>query len=523
MTLKSTKLHFKRHFLVNFSFLFFLVIGIFFSNLIFMRNEYTQNFQINQKPKKANPQLSPENYDISQYYKIPQNNFLYQPSNNIYDSTLNKALSNVVYQRAFWMWDFTSSSYYKINATLLSIGEKCYVYMQDYCIAELGEHAALKQTEDICDEFDNIIYPQITNLAGNPNGSLGDIDGDPRIIILLSRNPISYYGQRNELDLDYSNMCEMFYIYYKTWIPTIAHEFHHLIWFNNEMDEPHFTLEALAEYSVFYAGYLAPYNNLSPQTNFFLAHPEDSLLYWDMLNSVDYGGAYLFALYLAEHYGLEIIRNLITEPADGAYGIENILKKAGNNITFNELYLNWITTLTLDELGFKNNLYGFKNLDARVTKYTLISESSLNDKVKLYYYGFHVHKLQSPSNQITVEIRKELNKTIGLSIAFNDDLGWHIYQNLHNKGAELITEDIFGSEIDELFIITSYIFDQTPLHPSENGLGPFTYIEIFIGYIKLESNISFLKILGSFTLFLITIILIIIMRKYKIKNQNNQL
>ncbi len=226
----------------------------------------------------------------------------------------------------------------------------------------------------------------------------------------------------------------------------------------------------------------------------------------------------MFAFYIAEHYGVDILRNLITEPADGAYGIENVLRRAVNNITFNELYLNWITALTLDELGFNNNLYGFKNLDARVTKYSLIKESSLNDEIKIYYYGFHVHKLQSPSNEFTVKIRKDLDKTIGLSIVFHDALGWHVYQNLHNRGIKLITEDISGSEIDEMYIISSYIFDQTPPPPSENGLGPFTYIEIIIDTITGGSLIPILIISGSFTLILIAIMIIIIKKKYRLKN-----
>ncbi|MFX1315370.1 MAG: hypothetical protein ACFE9T_05865 [Promethearchaeota archaeon] len=482
-----------------------------------MRNEYVQKSQINQKPKKTDLQIYKENYDILQHNYIPQHAFLPKPSNNIQDSILNKPFFNIKYQREFWIYDFTSSSYYKKNAKLFTIGKYCYVYMQDYCIAELGEYAANKQAENICHEFDNIIFPRVTDLAGHPNGTLGDIDGDPRIIILLISNSISYYDQRNELNLDYSNMCEMFYIYYKTGMSTIAHEFHHLIWFNNEMDEPHFTLEALAEYSTYYAGYLTPRNNLSSRSALFLDHPEDSLIYWNMLNSIDYGGVYLFAFYIAEHYGVDILRNLITEPADGAYGIEKVLQRAGYNITFNELYLNWITALTLDELGFNNNLYGFKNLNARVTKYTLIRESSLMDKVKLYYYGFHVHKLLSPSNEFIVEIRKDLDKTIGLSIAFHDASGWHMYQKLLNKENKLTFEHISGFDIDEMYIITSYIFHQTPPLPSENGLGPFTYIEIIIDDSTGDTIVPFLKFIGNFTSILIASMIIIIIVRYILK------
>jgi len=504
LNLNPTKLYFQ------FMIITFLFGVLIFSSWALIENANLFNYQFNQRP---NIQQNSEKYDILQQSDILQQNPFYTPSKNNQSLSQNRNFIEVEYQRSFWMWDFTNSLYYKVNTTLLSIGENCYVYMEKSCMAIVGEQAAIQQGDYVCDEFDNIIYPRITNLAGHPNGTLGDIDGDPRIIILLSTNLISYYSQRNELNLDYSNLCEMFYIYYRTGISTVAHEFHHLIWFNNEMDEPHFTLEALAEYATYHAGYLNPLKNLTSRSALFLEHPEDSLLHWNMLNSIDYGGAYLFAFYIAEQYGVDILRNLITEPADGANGIENVLQRAGNNITFNELYLNWITALTLDELGFNNNLYGFKNLDARVTKYSLIRESSLNDEIKLYYYGFHVHKLQSPSNEFKVKIRKDLDKTIGLSIVFHDALGWHVYQNLHNRGIKLITKDIFGSEIDEMYIISSYIFDQTPPSPSENGLGPFTYIEIIIYTITGGSLIPFLIISGSFTLILIAIMIIIIKKK----------
>lgn len=507
--------------IVNFILLTSLFSGIVTSSCVLIGNEHLLDLQLIQKLQETNSQQDSEKIDILRHSNLSQQNHSYSPSINSQNSSQTSTLLDVGDQRAFWIYEFSSSSYYEIKAKLISIGENCYVYMEDVCIAELGEHAVIIQAENICDEFDYTIYPRIIDLAGHPNGTLGDIDGDPRIIILLSQNPISYYDQRNELQLDYSNLCEMFHIYYKTWIPTIAHEFHHLIWFNNEMDEPHFTLEALAEYAMYYADYLAPYDNLVPQVGIFLDHPEDSLIYWNMLKPIDYGSAYLFAFYIAEHYGISILRNLITEPVDGSHGIELVLQRAGYNITFNELYLNWITALTIDELGFGNKLYGFENIDARVTKYTSVEVPLLNDKVRLYYYGFHVHKIQSPSNEFKIEIRKDLDKTIGISIVLHDTLGWHVYQNLNNKETNLIIDDISGSEIDEFYLITSYIFDQTPPPPSENGLGPFTYIEVIIDNITEDSIIPFLVISGNFSLILIILVIIMIRKSYKLKTQIN--
>ncbi|MFW9905734.1 MAG: hypothetical protein ACFFFH_15480, partial [Candidatus Thorarchaeota archaeon] len=376
------------------------------------------------------------------------------------------------------------------------------IYMEGSCISEMGKTAAIIQSETLCDEFDNIIYPRVTDLAGHPNGTVGDIDGDPRIVILVSHEFTSYYSQTNEQFLDYSNLCEMFYIYHELYnwpdllLRTIAHEFHHLIWFNNEMDEPQFILEGVAEYAMYHCGFLAPYNNLSVRSSNFLSHPEDSLLYFNIESkeglsiAIDYGNGYLFAFYIAEHYGVDILRGLIQEPADGPHGIENVLQTAGYNITFNELYLNWITAITIDELGFGNNLYGFTNLDARISSYTLVNEFPFNNEaLSLRYYGFHIHKLDSPPDNFTIKIKKLSDQTIGISVAIHDTIGWHIYQNLHTEQDTRIFDYIQGNSIKEAYVITTFMWKETPVVTRPNyGLGPLTSIEISISHTPTQIN-----------------------------------
>ncbi|MFX0113754.1 MAG: hypothetical protein ACFFB3_04340 [Candidatus Hodarchaeota archaeon] len=426
-------------------------------------------------------------------FQCPLQNSISRPSQILQNPSQNTPFHEVGFQRPFWVCDFTVPSYSEINATLLAIGEHCYIFMDNSCIAELGEPAAMEQSNFIRDEFDTIIFPRVTDLAGHPNGTLGDIDGDPRIIILLTRNRANYYSELNEFPLDYSNECEMIYIYYRSsstaWhLATVAHEFHHLIWFNHEMDEPQFILEALAQYAEYYAGYLASWDNVNPRVASFLRQPGDSLLHWNFHNAdglsshIDYGSAYLFAFYIAEHYGVEILRNLITEPTDGPHGIEAVLRAAGYDITFNDLYLNWITAVTIDELGFQNDLYGFKEIDARISCYELVEELPLlNEAIAIRYYGFYVHKLQSPPNSFAIQIRKSSNQTIGVSLAVLNDYGWQVHQCLHDEADTIINDHFRGSKIDVAYLITSYVVNHTPTTSrSARGLGVSTNIEISV-------------------------------------------
>ena len=411
------------------------------------------------------------------------------PSWKVPSGELMSREGSVGEQRNFWIQDFTDFTHYEVHATLLAIGDYSAVFITNTCISSVGEGAAIQFAENICDAFDSTIYPKITDLAGHPNGTLGDIDGDPRTVILLSANPVSYYSQYNELPASpsnpYSNECEMVYIYYWTWLlPTIAHEFHHLIWFNTEMDEQQFALEGLATYAEYYAGYLESDENLEPRVPDFLAHPEDSLLYWNgfedagLPSAIDYGGAYLFTFYIAEKYGVDILRTLITEPTDGPAGIEATLQAAGHALSFNDLYLDWMTAITLDELGFGNNLYGFEGLDARIHRNLLLPVPSFQYSLSLRYYGSQAYEIMFPSDTTSVRIQKTSNTTIGLSLTVHDAVGWHIRQQILYDEQTNFTDNIEGAGIDALYIIATFLSNTTPPGHREYGLGPSTIIRL---------------------------------------------
>ncbi|MFX1544453.1 MAG: hypothetical protein ACFFCR_15705, partial [Promethearchaeota archaeon] len=191
--------------------------------------------------------------------------------------------------KSFWAYNFDTEEMYIVDAHLLAIGDLCYIYFDDLAIAIIGEETANTRAETYRDAFDTNIYQRVTDLAGNPNGTLGDIDGDVRVYILVVEHRQSYYRQSNEVPGEYSNLCEMIYVCYRTTFPirTITHEFHHLVWFNNEFDEVHFILEGLAEYSTYYAGYL-PGDNMTVRALPFLEDIHDSFIYFEV-EPQDYG------------------------------------------------------------------------------------------------------------------------------------------------------------------------------------------------------------------------------------------
>ncbi|MFW9809686.1 MAG: hypothetical protein ACFFE6_09925 [Candidatus Thorarchaeota archaeon] len=380
--------------------------------------------------------------------------------------------------RSFWALDFNTMEHYIVDTHLLAIGDLCYVYFDDLAISIIGQTEATGRAETYRDAFDNNIYSRVTELAGNPDGTLGDVDGNPKVYILVVEHFQSYYRQSNEVEGEYSNMCEMVYICYRTNNPinTIAHEFHHLVWFNYEWDEVHFVLEGGAEYATYYSGYL-PANNWTVRVDDFLEDIDDSFIYFE-IEPQDYGACYLFAFYLAEQYGVQFLQDIVQHEDDGALGIETALETAGHNITFNELYLDWMTALTIDEPGFANGRYYYRNLNATIQDFTNIETLPYQDEtLSLYCYGSSVYRLTSPPDHFTVELSQPIGGVAGLSVAYRDAHGWHVQQSQETDTA---IEKVSGESIDTAHVIASYLYAQTPDGENDFGSGLQRTVQLLI-------------------------------------------
>ncbi|NHJ14205.1 MAG: hypothetical protein EAX95_11045 [Candidatus Thorarchaeota archaeon] len=378
----------------------------------------------------------------------------------------------------FWAVNFDTDEYYQVNAYLLAIGDHCYIFFDDLVISIIGEEEATNRAEVYRDGFDSNIYSAVTDLAGNPDGTLGDVDGDPRIYILIVEHRQSYYRQSNEIEGEHSNMCEMVYICYRTNDPeaTIAHEFHHLVWFNHEFDEVHFVLEGAAEYATYYSGYL-PANNWTVRVQDFLDDIDDALIYFEV-EAQDYGACYLFAFYLAEQYGVRFLRNLVQQEVDGARGLETALEAAGHYISFNELYLDWMTALTIDEQGFAEDRYCYRNIDTTIQDYTTIETLPYqDDSVPLYCYGSKVYQLISPPDSFSIEMSQPNDGVSGLSVVYRDLHGWHVQQK-QEEGAAVM--QVTGESLDIAHVIVSYLYTETPGGGIDFGSGPRETVQILI-------------------------------------------
>jgi hypothetical protein len=378
--------------------------------------------------------------------------------------------------RSFWALDFHTMEHYIVDAHLLAIGDHCYIYFDDLAISIIGEMEANARAETYRDEFDGNIYSRVTDLAGDPDGILGDVDGDPRVYILVVEHYQSYYRQSNEVEGEYSNMCEMVYICYRTNNPvnTISHEFHHLVWFNYEFDEVHFVLEGAAEYATYHSGYL-PATNKTVRVQHFLDDIDDSFIYFE-IEPQDYGACYLFAFYLAEQYGVQLLRDMVQHGGDGAAGLETALDAAGYDVSFNELYLDWMTALTIDEQGFADDRYCFRDMDGTIQDYTTIGSLPFReDHVPLYCYGSKLYQITTPPDSFVVEMSQPADGVAGLSVAYRDAHGWHV-QQMQEQGRAVM--NVTGDSIVTAYVVASHLFSEAPAGDIDFGSGTQEVVQV---------------------------------------------
>ena len=424
----------------------------------------------------------------------------------------------------------------QMRGTLLAVGNWSYIYMANDTVELLGQNASVDKCNQIRDVFDEAIYPKALEIAGSPDGNLGDIDGDPHVTIFLAplvrnygdNSVLGYYDNKDDDPANpYSNLREMFYVdsekSVSDTINIIIHEFNHMIWYNYELDEAQFLTEGLANYAIDYSGYYSWVTDAV--TDSFTQHPEISLLYFNReygsLWDASYGQAYLFVTYLVERFGNEFTKKLVSMSEDGALAVELALTSEGYDLTFNDLYLDWITACVIDDTGCYDGIYGFDTVDYRILKKTGIGYYLPIEKNNIvhYYYGFEVKEINAPNDNFTFIIDNPHPYALGISIAIKDNNGWNVTQIINTKRSDKIALYCEGEDIQESYVITSLMTEQTPpdygqVYSLEDVESVNLSYEFLEGYIEIDEG-SFSTLIVFSTILFVSGTLVILRRRRK--------
>ncbi|MEJ6952484.1 fibronectin type III domain-containing protein [Natronospora cellulosivora (SeqCode)] len=273
--------------------------------------------------------------------------------------------------------------YNDISAQLKGIGDHSLVWIDE------SINISSDNINRMIDEFDRTIHPTLSSVFGRvPDAKTFPVlaNNCDKINILITPlvapsgqtwgigqfNPNDLYSKENASN---SNERKILYIHnhdnaedaIDIQISTIAHEFQHMIFYNEKVlnDKPFFAANAdiwineglsqLAEDLVGY-GFL---HGIIPHLNAYLSEPDKtSLINWEF-KIANYDASYLFARYIYDRFGKEIISyihnsNETYKDAIGSY--------AGTS--FRELYEDWASALFFDRyVNIKESRYNFPSIE----------------------------------------------------------------------------------------------------------------------------------------------------------------
>lgn len=260
-----------------------------------------------------------------------------------------------------------------VPATCRFVGEHSYLFVEDSQWAGAGGPVAQQDVDTLGVLFEHSTPadPQrgIYALAVEAFGEVPDIDGDPRLfILLLDISEPGYIGffdsnlatlplpeyRRDTIYLDAPELRRQSYLARGT----LAHEFQHLIHWGHDPDEDRWVDEGLAGYAEEVAGYPEADKDAVPA---FLKTPEAGLLWSDQPQAYNYGATYLFMSYLAQRQGKAFIRQLVAQPRNGTFGVDEAFGSQGLDGDFLRAWGGWV----VGNYATADARYGYSALKGR--------------------------------------------------------------------------------------------------------------------------------------------------------------
>jgi hypothetical protein len=274
-------------------------------------------------------------------------------------------------EQEFWVSNIVTNENYRITAKLQYITDHAYFWVQDGISFEYDDIQQLTET------FENEIYDTTREFFGSE--WTPGIDNDPHIFILyvsgLGGNLAGYFSSADELHPlahQFSNAHELFVVNADNvdlsdefTYAILAHEFQHMIHWNQDRNEASWMNEGFAELAVFINGY-----EVGSEYSYIL-DPDIQLNDWpnDRTGiSAHYGASFLFLTYFLDRFGEEATKILVRNQDNGLEGIDRTLEQIGAidpitgiEITSDNVFLDWVLASYLMNENVSDGRYIYKN------------------------------------------------------------------------------------------------------------------------------------------------------------------
>lgn len=305
--------------------------------------------------------------------------------------------------KTFYVINGDSSTYEIITATLMHVSDVSYFWVDAALAVDALDVAVANQF------FAETIHP--TNHAAFGGEWNPGVDGDSRVFILLSgigESMGGYFGSTDQLPpavFDYSNGHELLVINAdvndirsKDMLGILAHEFQHMIAYNNDRNEETWVEEGLSM--------LAQYLNVQDAYGldaWFIVDPDRQLNTWEVdinvASNERYGASLLFMAYLWDQFGTDFLHDFSTNLLNGMIGLDAVLADQGIDMTHQEVFTNWTIANYLQDPYLLDGRYGYRKYSPgpQVTAVqNLDGKSGQNLQFQVHQFGADYYTLTEP-------------------------------------------------------------------------------------------------------------------------------
>lgn len=305
----------------------------------------------------------------------------------------------------FYALDFNTGQRGKqIRAELRKVSDHAYWWF------EVGTDTDPAALDAAATRFEQDIYPLDHQLFGR-EWSPG-IDGDPHIFLLHQKTLGGYVvGVFTPLDECPRTLCrgsnqhEMLYIGLDAGpvnsdqnLTTIAHEFQHLIQYNNNGNQERWLDEGLAQLAEHLNGFdprvirSSDLRKFLRETNFQLDSWPSSL---DIDPSINYAVTYAFCVYLYQRFGTAFIQHLSQDHQRGLAAVEETFKDLDIGVTLDQAFTDWTVANYVNSPYVGDGRYYYQSLKLPEKASTQDVSASGSMSSSVFEYGSTYYQIKS--------------------------------------------------------------------------------------------------------------------------------
>jgi len=348
----------------------------------------------------------------------------------------NNVSAEVLTEKSFYIDpSFSSnSSNYTLKATKVLQKNGLEIYIDTSYWNTKTEEEQDKIENDLIGISERFVINQTKVISLFGREAYPGIDNNTNVVVLLhplkndAKGYIRVIDKYEKVVAPLSNESEMVYLdVQKTDSPFfdsfLIHEYTHLIFLNQKPNSEAYTEENtwLAELYSEYAATMIQdskvYGYFDQRIKDFFTSPSDSLTQWNG-DVYDYASILLFAHYIVDNYGKEILSESMKSTTIGIESINTALKRKGYTETFEDVFDNFVVALAINDCS-SNNKYCFKN--EKLKNFTILPFSNF-----LPYSGNAIISIGQNIYNWSAQWQKFSGGNGELEITFNGEDGANI-------------------------------------------------------------------------------------------------